>query len=45
MVNEVAMTHLLGRGFRMDTFFTFLLASRPFGRFDRYVCMAPPFVL
>lgn len=45
MVNEVGMTHLLARGFRMDTFFTFFLASRPFGRFDRYICLAPPFVL
>lgn len=45
MVNEVAMTHLLGRGFKMDSFFTFLLASRPFGRFDRFIGFAPPFVL
>lgn len=45
MVNEVAMTHLLGRGFRMDSFFTFLLSSRPFGRFDRFIGFAPPFVL
>ncbi len=45
MVNEVAMTHLLDRGFRMDTFFTFLLSSRPFGRFDRFIGFAPPFVL
>lgn len=45
MVNEVAMTHLLARGFRLDTFFTFFLSSRPFGRFDRFIGMAPPFVL
>jgi GNAT superfamily N-acetyltransferase len=45
MVNEVAMTHLLGRGFRMDTFFTFFLSSRPFGQFDRFIGFAPPFVL
>lgn len=45
MVNEAAMTHLLARGFRMDPFFTFLLSSRPFGRFDRFIGMSPPFVL
>lgn len=45
MVNEVAMRHLLGRGFRMDGFYTFLMSSRPFGSFDRYVGMSPPFVL
>lgn len=45
MVNEVAMTHLLEQGFRMDSFFTFLLSSRPFGQFDRFIGFAPPFVL
>lgn len=44
-VNEVAMRHLLGRGFRMDPFFTVLMASRPFGRFDRFIGFSPPFVL
>ena len=45
MVNEVAMRHLLERGYRMDSFFTFLLTSRPFGKFDRFIGFAPPFVL
>ena len=45
MVNGVAMRHLLARGFRMDGFYTFLMSSRPFGSFDRYVCLSPPFVL
>lgn len=45
MVNEVAMSHLLGRRFRMDTFFTFFLSSRAFGQFDRFIGFAPPFVL
>lgn len=45
MINEVAMRHLLGRGYRLDSFFTFLLSSRPFGRFDRFIGFAPPFVL
>jgi GNAT superfamily N-acetyltransferase len=45
MVNEVAVRHLLARGFRLDTFLTLLMSSRPFGHFDRFIGMAPPFVL
>lgn len=45
MVNAVAVRHLLDRGFRFDPFYTFLMASRPFGRFDRYIGFSPPFVL
>jgi len=45
MVNEVAMRHLLGRRFRMDPFMTFLLSSRPFGQFDRFIPFSPPFIL
>jgi GNAT superfamily N-acetyltransferase len=45
MVNDVAMRHLLGRGFRLDTFLTLLMSSRPFGQFDRFICFQPPFVL
>jgi GNAT superfamily N-acetyltransferase len=45
MINEVAIRHLLDRGFRFDPFYTFLMSSRPFGRFDRYLGFSPPFVL
>jgi GNAT superfamily N-acetyltransferase len=45
MVNAEAVRHLLDRGYRMDAFYTFLMASRPFGRFDRYIGFSPPFVL
>ena len=45
MVNGVAINHLLDRGMRMEPFYTFLMSSRPFGRFDRYVAYSPPFVL
>ncbi len=45
MINEVAMRHLLGRGFQIDPFVTFLMSSRPFGQFDRFIGFAPPFVL
>ncbi|HEX7172620.1 MAG TPA: GNAT family N-acetyltransferase [Candidatus Limnocylindria bacterium] len=45
MVNETAVRHLLDRGFKIDPFYTFLMSSRPFGRFDRYIGFSPPFVL
>lgn len=45
MVNEAAMRHLLARGFKMDTFLTFLNSNRPFGQFDRFMGFSPPFVL
>lgn len=45
MPNEVAVRHLLSRAFKIDPFYTFLMSSRPFGRFDRFIGFAPPFVL
>jgi hypothetical protein len=45
MINEVAVRHLLARGFRMDQFLTLLMSNRPFGRFDRFIGFSPPFVL
>ena len=45
MVNGIAMRHLLGQGYRMDTFLTLLLSSRPFGQFDRFIGFGPPIVL
>jgi len=43
--NVTAIRHLLGRGYRLDPFVTYLMANRPFGRFDRYLGFTPPFVL
>jgi GNAT superfamily N-acetyltransferase len=43
--NEAAIRHLLDRRFRLDPFITFLMSSRPFGQFDRYIGFSPPFVL
>ena len=45
MVNQVAVRHLLGRGFKIDPFVTFLMSSRPFGSFDRFIGFSPQFVL
>jgi GNAT superfamily N-acetyltransferase len=43
--NEVAVEHLLGRGYRMDTFMTLVCSSEPFGSFDRYLCCGPALIL
>jgi GNAT superfamily N-acetyltransferase len=42
MINEVAMRHLLGRGFRIAPPLTLFMASKPFGQFDRYILFGPP---
>jgi GNAT superfamily N-acetyltransferase len=44
-LNATAVRHLLGRGFRMDPFGTNLMASRPFGQFDRFIGFSPPLFL
>jgi ribosomal protein S18 acetylase RimI-like enzyme len=41
MPNEVAMRHLLGRGFRIDPPLTLLMSSVPFGKFDRFLPFGP----
>jgi GNAT superfamily N-acetyltransferase len=43
--NEVAIAHLLGRGYRMDTFMTLVCSSQPFGQFDRYLFCGPALIL
>lgn len=43
--NEVAVRHLLGRGFRIDPWFNLLMSDKPFGQFDRYIGFGPPIFL
>jgi GNAT superfamily N-acetyltransferase len=43
--NEVAARHLLARGFRIDPWVNLLMASRPFGHFDRMIPFGPPIFL
>jgi GNAT superfamily N-acetyltransferase len=45
MLNEVAMRHLLGRGFRIEPPLTLLMSSLPFGQFDRFLPFGPSVVL
>ncbi len=44
-INEVAMQHLLGRGFKIDAPLNLFMSNVPFGRFDRLVAFGPPIVL
>jgi hypothetical protein len=44
-VNEVAVRHLLVRGYQIDSWLNLLMASRPFGRFDRFIPFSPPIFL
>lgn len=45
MVNETAIAHLLGRGFRLDPFFPYLMSDAPFGRFAQCIETTPTFFL
>ncbi len=45
MHNEVAMRHLLARGFKIDAPLNLLMSSVPFGKFDRFISFAPAIVL
>ena len=44
-VNEVAIRHLLGRGFHIDPWINLFMSNRPFGRFDRFIGFSPPIFL
>jgi GNAT superfamily N-acetyltransferase len=44
-VNEVAVRHLLGRGFQIDPWVNLLMSDRPFGQFDRFIGYGPPIFL
>ena len=43
--NRIAIDHLLGRGYRIDTFLTLICSSEPFGRFEQYLFCAPALIL
>lgn len=44
-INEVAMHHLLARGFKIDAPLNLLMSNVPFGQFDRFIAFAPAIVL
>ncbi len=44
-LNEVAVRHLLSRGFHFDRWINFLMSDRPFGHFDRFIPFSPPLFL
>ncbi|HTU61315.1 MAG TPA: GNAT family N-acetyltransferase [Polyangiales bacterium] len=44
-INQVAVTHLLARGFRIDPPLNLFMSNEPFGHFDRFVSYGPPVIL
>jgi hypothetical protein len=45
MVNKVAVDYLLGRGYRLDSFFAQFMSDAPFGQLENYIVTSPPFFL
>lgn len=45
LMNRSAVDYLLGRGYRLDSFFAFFMSDAPFGRFDHYLFPSPPFFM
>lgn len=45
MVNRTVVDYLLGRGFQMHGFIALVMSDAPFGRFENYLIMSPPFTL
>ncbi len=43
MINHAAVDHLLNRGCKLESFFEFFMADKPFGKFENYVLTSPPF--
>lgn len=43
MINQAAVDYLVGRSFKMDWFAAIFMSNVPFGQFQNYIMMAPPF--
>lgn len=44
-VNRTVVDYVLGRGFQMHGFIALVMSDEPFGRFENYLIMSPPFTL
>jgi GNAT superfamily N-acetyltransferase len=45
LINRHAVDYLLGRGYRMDSFFAFHMCDAPLGQLENYIVTSPPFFL
>jgi len=43
LINEAAVNYVLERGYQMDSFFTFFMSDKPFGKFENYIVFSPPY--
>lgn len=44
-INEVAMNHLLARGYKIQSPLNLFMSNEPFGQFDRFISYGPPIIL
>lgn len=44
-VNTTAIDYLLNRGYRLEGFLGTIMSDKPFGRFENYLLMSPPYFL
>lgn len=45
MINDVAMNHLLSRGYKIQSPLNLFMSNEPFGKFDRFISYGPPIIL
>lgn len=45
MVNQVAVDHLIGRGFKMHSFVAIMMNDQQSAKFEKYILTSPPFFL
>jgi GNAT superfamily N-acetyltransferase len=45
LINREAVAHLLGRGYKMQEFFAFLMSDGPTAGFENYVVFGPPYFI
>lgn len=44
-INQIAVTHLLARGYRIEPPLNLFMSNEPFGNFDRFISYGPPVIL
>jgi hypothetical protein len=45
MMNRGVMSYVLERGYKLDSFYTFFMSEKAFGKFENYIFTSPPFFI
>jgi GNAT superfamily N-acetyltransferase len=45
MMNRGVMSYVLERGYKLDSFYTFFMSEKAFGKFENYIFTSPPFFM